>query len=336
MSDHFDINNNEPGTDYYYALRAFIGLKDVLVAAGGTVLGSSRGNGKTFGAADYWTIADIEAGNFYNRGAGGAWIAIRLAAGTRTLLLSNYNGTSHGYYWNAAISVDGSWVLGASTSTTIDGTVFNYENLTGTLTPAGAGAGFFPSATDDRGLRWNAFARSDGSFWFAAWIQGSRFMQTFIFVDVLEEYATGDADPAVYGAFYNANGFIYNDGPFRYPGAFFEYDAATYANGDWAQTPGMYYSANGVLIAPGCGNGSYWYGTNRSNPHTGGWDLLPFYYGRAVGNGTVGTYKGKSSLFELSPGNHGLSNLSISADRDRAVFTPLVMKDWVQGETLEF
>ena len=335
MSDHFDINNNEPGTNYYYALRAFIGLKDLLVAAGGTVLGSSRGNGKTFGAADYWTIADIDDENFYIWGAGGAWIAIQLADGVRTLLLSSYNGTSQGWYWNVAISVNGSWALGDSTATVIAAPT-NYENLSGTLTPAAAGGGFFNSGCYNRGLRWNAFARSDGSFWFTSWIQGSRFIQNLIFVDVLAEYATGDADPAVYGAFYSNTGFGHSTGPFQYPEAFFKYDAVTYTNGDWGQTPGMYYSANNTVIAPGCGNGSTFIGTNRPNPHTGGWDLLPLYYGRAIGGGTVGTYKGKSSLFELSPGNHGLSNLSISADRDRAVFTPLVMKDWVQGETLEF
>jgi len=332
MSDHFDINNVEPFTGGHSGLRAFIGLKDLLVAAGGSVLGSSRGSGKTFGAADYWSVASIDAGLFAT-GAAGCWIVIELADGARTLLLSHFNGTTQGYMWNVAVSVDGSWALGASTATAV-AVPTNYDNLWGTISPAGFGS-FMDADIKVRGLRWNAFARSDGSFWFMSWRTGVSICQTMLSFDVLTEYATGDADPCTYCAGYVTGGFLYNTGPFSYPYAFFNYVAAPYA-GDWARTPGLYYVSSGVVVAPGCGSGGSAYGTGKINPHTDTWDVLPFYYGRSASQGAVGAFKGRSSLFEITPGNHGLTNLSVTLDKDRAVFTPVVVKDWVQGEVLEF
>jgi len=328
----FSINHREVPTDKHYTLRALIGLKDALVDAGGEVKGSSRGSGKVFDGTDNWTIAALEGGLFNATGSKGAWCVILLADGVRQLILQSYNATTGGH-WSVGISVDGSWSFsGTSTATQVEAPT-NQRPLFGAVAPY-ALAILFDTDADARGLRWNAYAKTDGSFWFFAWADGVSFPQTMIVVDVLSEYAVGDADPCVYCADYEENGFSFTTGIFKEALANFSYVAAPYA-GDWDTTPGMYYMIGAVLVAPGSGTGSSIVGTGRENPHTNTWDLLPLYYGRAIADGTEGSWKGKSSLFDLSPGNHGLANLTVTLDRDRAVFPPLAAKDWDQGKVLE-
>ena len=327
-ADNLDVNNYAKATNEEAVIRSLIGLKDVIVAAGGSVSGSSQGSGRTVDANDNWTIAAVDAGAFATDGYHGAWIVIKTVTGQQ-LILQSYNG-SYSKFWAFSVCIDGGWVYSAAADTdTLVAPPTNYHDLFGTLSPLAVTAPF-ENGISTMGLRWSAFARDDGSFWYVSWVLGSLTPQTFIFFDALETYAVGDADPRVYCACHSTR-FSSSSGPFSDARAMFEYVASPYA-GDWGDTPGLVYSVDGSVVAPAVAGT----GTNRSNPHTGKQDLLPLHYGRSSTDGTVGAWKGKSSLFELSLSNHGFANLSVALDRDRAVLTPLVAKDWVQGEVLEF
>lgn len=317
MADYFDINNVTSGVATKGPLEALILLKDLLVTAGGTVEASGQGVGGSFGSGDYWTsVAACGVG---------AWCVINLADGTRQLIMQMYPVGTVEHYWAIYISVDGTYTSTGATATQV-GTPTHYKAVySGTAglidtTPRQ----FFQS----NGVQvWQAFARSDGSFWFFAWNNGSSQAYTMLCFDVLAYGVAGDNDPAVYCATYGALNTS-TIGLFDDAKGFMNYVASPYA-GDWVSPSAMTLSNSTGYVFPS---------TNRINPHNSKWDVLPVQYG-IRDTSVSGSYKGRSSLFGISTrasSSDYFTTFNLSASKDTARIYPLVLLDWPAGTDLEY
>ena len=319
MADYFDINNTT-STALKGPQEALVGLKNLLVSAGGSVEASSQGLARSFGAGDYWTSGSVLVR--------GAWCVINLADGTRQLLLQTYR-LGEGAWWTSYISIDGSYTTAGQTATQC-GTPTNYELLFGdadiTVNPT---AVFF---TTTGNTVWQAFARSDGSFWFFAWAVGATRAYTMLSVDVLSSYSPTDADPVVYTAYFSSSALNnMSRGLFNNPKCMMSYVASPYA-GDWSSSPAMSLGIGTALLFPDGSN-------NRINPHNNKWDTLPVQYGLRYSGSVSGSYKGRSSLFGMTnraPGTDYFTTLNVTVSKDRARIYPLVLLDWPAGSDLEY
>ena len=314
MTDHFDVNNVTVSAIRGPA-EALIGLKDILLAAGGSVHRSSAGLGGTHGAGDNWTVlADLDKG---------AWCVINLVGGTRQLIIAAYRSLL-AQYWSIYISVDGSYTT-AGESATQCGTPTHYKTVLGDedITASPVSTLFYGSAAQV----WHAFARSNGSFWFFAWEDGGTRPKTMICVDVLGYAVPGDNDPAVYVATYGSLSYS-GVGLFNDPIALMGYVPTPFA-GDWVISPAMRMKTNSGEVFPD--------GANRINPHTSKWDVIPVHYGSAQSaNSTMGSFKGRSSLFGMSTRAAATDYFTtFNPAKDMARIYPLVLLDW-NGSDLEF
>ena len=326
MSDHFDINNTTSGLANKGPLEALIGLKDLLVAAGGSVEASSRGRAGSYGSGDTWSSASIVNQE--------AWCVINLADGVRQVIFQNYHAASWlMQYWGVFLSIDGSYTTTGESQTQC-GTPTNYETLFGPELITGTISAFFYATGYQT---WHAFARSDGSFWFFDWTAGATRATTMISVDVLGSASPTDADPAVYTAYFNVSGLNNTTrGLFNHPKCMMGYVASPYA-GDWNSSPAMALGNYGtVTIFPDGTN-------NRINPHNSKWDILPVQYGLRYNitatPSVSGSYKGRSSLFGMTnraTGTDYFTTLNVTVSKDRARIHPLVLLDWPTGADLEY
>ena len=322
MSDHFDVNNVTTSGPKG-PIESLIGLKDLLVAADGVVTRSSQGFAGTHGVGDNWTSVGVVTR--------GAWCVITLADGTRQIILRVRDSLLYLDCVSVYVSVDGSYTTVGETEVQ-PGTTTHYEVLFGPADITGTPTQFFHH---DANQVWDAFARSDGSFWFFSWDDGDTRPHTMLSVDVLAYPASG-GDDAVYSASYDSTGLdLLDDSPFADAKALMGYVASPY-KGTWVSSPAM-------ALRPATG-AAFPCTTNRINPHNSKWDILPIMYGipyNAASDEPIerGSYKGRSSLFGMSSraaATDYFATLNVSASKDTARIYPMVLLDWLAATDLEY